>query len=489
MEAKTEAFCLVAGGWKNKSASVLSESGEVETEFAVEWETEFFLDSENTWQLRLQRLAITGQPVDLPGGRSSLISFVSAPVLEGVDNMGYDHVSGKFSILVPMLVHIQHEDAARTVPDDSPDSDLVKTTWSAAAARCEGRLLAPPPFAEGEAGEFEVEIRGVLLTGNQVDANFIRPRYEARTDRQLKKPPELDERFRAPDPFFRGFAFQGSGIVSPVPMPICAFHHTLYRLSVQPIFVDARGPDPLDPDELKKVIDLPYDPHVPGSLPTWDAHKISGKSFHKVMEQARKIWEKSCLEFDVLPPKAVRVADYYVLNTQLEASHFSTWVKPDGKSLLVFIADSWNIAGQHRPSTDSAPDSVFRGGAYTGLGGTASAYIVTVDSQIDVPATGPHRCKNGAAGQVNLNHLAHEIGHAVGLGHPGIYSAPAGVLPASYPGTAGSVMEPSGYCADNPGLNSRGNAELMHSPLLRNAGACCGSPEIDDIVKRWWAHP
>ena len=47
-------------------------------------------------------------------------------------------------------------------------------------------------------------------------------------------------------------------------------------------------------------------------------------------------------------------------------------------------------------------------------------------------------------------------------------------------------MATSGYCADNPSAQSNNNCVLIHNPLLRPVGRCCGSPDIHDTVNREW---
>ncbi len=82
------------------------------------------------------------------------------------------------------------------------------------------------------------------------------------------------------------------------------------------------------------------------------------------------------------------------------------------------------------------PDCL-NGGGWTIRSGTTEARIITSDGNVD---------------QYDLTHLAHELGHALGLVHPGETD------PVLRTATAGTLMEPSGWGAQNPYLNSLENA-------------------------------
>ena len=77
--------------------------------------------------------------------------------------------------------------------------------------------------------------------------------------------------------------------------------------------------------------------------------------------------------------------------------------------------------------------------------GTATAKVVSTDNQLPL----------------NQNHMAHELGHVLGLGHPGDSTD------TLVDGCAGSVLEPSGFFADNPGLQCEANCDNASNPLLR----------------------
>jgi hypothetical protein len=95
---------------------------------------------------------------------------------------------------------------------------------------------------------------------------------------------------------------------------------------------------------------------------------------------------------------------------------------------------------------DFDPQDRWGGGATWGSG-TASAKIISSDGN--------------ARGGVDLTHLAHELGHVLGLLHPG---SPA--RPSAQPASSGTLMCPSGYLNDNPQINSQENKDLLSNPLL-----------------------
>lgn len=117
-----------------------------------------------------------------------------------------------------------------------------------------------------------------------------------------------------------------------------------------------------------------------------------------------------------------------------------------------------------------SPSSTYGGGACWGSG-TAGAKIISSDEQV-------------ACG-VDRTHLAHEVGHALGLMHPG------GATAALSAGSRGTLMCPSGWQRDNPSRNSRDNGNNVVNPLVINTWAwsswfpfpdCSGDPSCGECV-------
>lgn len=155
----------------------------------------------------------------------------------------------------------------------------------------------------------------------------------------------------------------------------------------------------------------------------------TGESFYPLLDRANEIWKKCCIQFDVLcPPRYVENGDYRVL-TIAEAPNLLSEVDEED-AIEVFVVDSWDPADTY-------------GGGATWSSGTAEAKIITCDNQLPL----------------NKNHLAHELGHVLGLHHPG-------VTDTLIPGCVDSIMEPSGFYADNPSEQCWKNCRNASNPLL-----------------------
>jgi len=193
----------------------------------------------------------------------------------------------------------------------------------------------------------------------------------------------------------------------------------------------------------------------------------SGRSFSELISRAQEMWGRCrgvrCISFQVLPPRYVNNPDYWVIDSKSEGWRLARTVNvPDAVEIFVAAEFSKDLA-------------LGTGGGWCFSLGTASAKIVTNDLQLDVPCDWCREC-----GDVNHYHLAHELGHALGLCHP------YGDCPAGRPrGSRDSVMKPSGFCADNPDHQSARNCRAAMNPLLHVAihvgkVTCPDYPDIRD---------
>lgn len=158
---------------------------------------------------------------------------------------------------------------------------------------------------------------------------------------------------------------------------------------------------------------------------------VTGESFYPMLDTANEIWGKCCIHFDALcPPRYINNDAYRVL-TEAEASNLVNEVDEDD-AIEIFVVERWDPVDQY-------------GGGGTWGSGMGSAKIITCDNQLPL----------------NQNHLAHELGHVLGLLHPG-----DDVRGALTPGCVGSIMEPSGFYADNPSEQCSKNCHNASNPFL-----------------------
>jgi len=196
----------------------------------------------------------------------------------------------------------------------------------------------------------------------------------------------------------------------------------------------------------------------------------SGSAFNTLMNHAHDMWnrcgDERCIKFIVNPPIYVNNNAYKLLNDSAEAASLRGEVS---------VADAVEVFVAKEMSTSLACSW---GGGACFSSGTASAKIVSCDQQMAVPCpcpsscTGYCPCGSCLCGAINPYHLAHELGHALNLPHP---SGP------SSSSTVSSIMEPSGFCCDNPDAQSGKNCRNATNPLMYTVfSVCSGTPDISD---------
>ena len=200
----------------------------------------------------------------------------------------------------------------------------------------------------------------------------------------------------------------------------------------------------------------------------------TGKVFPELIKRAAELWgrcgEVRCIQFVVNRPIYLNKPAYRVLETEAEAASLRAEVDVDD-AVEVFVVERMDFA-------------CWWGGGACFSSGTAAAKVVTCDQQLEIPDPCPcpsycpstcPPCPPCQSGDVNYYHLAHELGHALNLAHPG------GAHGSLVAGTAGSNMEPSGFCCDNPDVQSAHNCRSASNPLLYwGRSICRGTPDIDD---------
>jgi hypothetical protein len=202
----------------------------------------------------------------------------------------------------------------------------------------------------------------------------------------------------------------------------------------------------------------------------------TGTAFDTLMTNASELWDRCgtvrCLKFTVLEPIYLDKPAYKVLDNSTEATNLRAEVNVDN-AVEIFVV------GELSESLACA-----WGGGASFSSGTAAAKIVSCDQQLAVPCPCPVDCREfcpcggcgvdpDTCGALNLYHLAHELGHTLDLYHPPDASS-----------TADSIMEPSGFCCDNPDVQSAKNCRNADNPLLYSTTcslvSCGGSPDIMD---------
>ncbi|HEY5884518.1 MAG TPA: hypothetical protein VIT88_07505 [Pyrinomonadaceae bacterium] len=159
----------------------------------------------------------------------------------------------------------------------------------------------------------------------------------------------------------------------------------------------------------------------------------------------RTEWRKADVVFEIREWKTLFNSSFFV-TSESETDELRALVDDDDCIEVFFVRDF-------------SPQDLFGGGATFGSG-TASAKVISSDGN--------------ARGGIDFTHLAHEVGHVLGLRHPG--AAPTA---SAQPASTGTLLCPSGFLRDNPRVNSQQNKDLVSNPLLvlaiklRTAGPDC----------------
>ncbi|HEX9186974.1 MAG TPA: hypothetical protein VGB87_07880 [Vicinamibacteria bacterium] len=182
-------------------------------------------------------------------------------------------------------------------------------------------------------------------------------------------------------------------------------------------------------------------------FPVFDVD-FTGKGLPFGQPGADAQWRKGDVVFEWRPWKTLWKAGYFTLDIAAGEDAALRAEVSDADCVEVFFVDAFD-----NPST--------WGGGATFSSGLASAKVISSDDNSEAVCAG---------GACNLTHLAHELGHAMTLHHPGAGGIPAYMVS----GTTGTLMCPSGFTADNPRRNSVDNENNVNNPLFQYAFALAG---------------
>jgi len=166
-----------------------------------------------------------------------------------------------------------------------------------------------------------------------------------------------------------------------------------------------------------------------GGFPPVFSFKLSGAGLDFGKPGAITQWNKADVVFEWRDWMTVWNSSYMAFS-QSESAALRAEVDVDDCVEVFFV--------------DTFTPSIFWGGGATYSSGLASAKIISTDQNV--------------TSGVDLTHLAHELGHALSLMHPGSGTASDG--------STGTLMCPSGFGNDNPKINSQENKDRVSNPLL-----------------------
>ena len=199
------------------------------------------------------------------------------------------------------------------------------------------------------------------------------------------------------------------------------------KLCLQPINISGADPSTF-PEEFRFLFQRFFSP--------------SGRGYAFGMPYAKEMWGQVGVTFDIRDWITLD-DERYVVTTPWETN--GTGSDPTAHLYNeVNISDCIEIFFIHT----FEPIEWWGGGASTGVG-HSGVKIITSDANV-----------NG----IDYHHIAHELGHVLGLLHPD--TAPIQGYPQSS-ASSGTLMCPSGFRNDNPGKNSVENGRNVQNPLLR----------------------
>ena len=234
----------------------------------------------------------------------------------------------------------------------------------------------------------------------------------------------------------RGFKFRRFDLP---PFEISLLDRTRLRLEIAPfIWFEIARKLCIQPVRLFRF-------NFTGRFPPSFTFQLTGEGLPFGEPGLRTEWRKADVVFEIREWKTLFNSSFFVTE-ESEMEALRALVDDDDCIEVFFVRDF-------------SPQDLFGGGVTFGAG-TASSKVISSDGN--------------ARGGIDLTHLAHEVGHVMGLRHPGAASTATATA-----GSTGTLMCPSGFLRDNPRVNSQQNEDLLQNPLfvfaikLRTPGPDC----------------
>ena len=228
----------------------------------------------------------------------------------------------------------------------------------------------------------------------------------------------LDIQLRIRASKYKNFDFPGfevrliDGVILPVEVSPFIFFESARKLCVQPVNLlrlQSRG--------------FPF---------PFFSFELTGAGLSFGTPGARREWAKADVVFEIREWKTFFAPNLFVM-TDSEKDTVRALLDDDDCIEVFFVHDF-------------SPAEMDGGGVTFGAG-KGTSQVISSDGN--------------ARGGIDVTHLAHELGHVLGLRHP---DAPA--TDSAQPANTGTLMCPSGFLRDNPRVNSQENKDMVSNPLL-----------------------